>query len=50
MAAAMVIAAILVFFSWELGIAAAGATTLYQLRAPETPLYVSQAPVVEEEL
>lgn len=50
MAAVMFIAAILVFFSWELGLAVAGATTLYQLRPPETPLYVSQAPVVEEEL
>lgn len=50
MAAAMVIAAILAFLSWELGLALAGAITLYQLRPPETPLYVSQAPVVEEEL
>lgn len=49
-AAAMVVAAILVFFSWELGLALAGAITLYQLRPPDTPLYVNQAPVIEEEL
>lgn len=49
-AAAMVVAAILVFFSWELGLALAGAITLYQLRPPETPLYVNEAPVIEEEL
>jgi hypothetical protein len=46
----MVVAAILVFFSWELGLALAGAITLYQLRPPETPLYANQAPVIEEEL
>lgn len=48
--AAMVVAAILVFFSWELGLALAGAITLYQLRPPETPIYVDEAPVIEEEL
>ena len=48
--AAMVVAAILVFFVWELGLALASATTLYQLRPPETPIYASQAPVIDEEL
>lgn len=46
----MVVAAILVFFSWELGLALASATTLYQLRPPETPIYGNQAPVIDEEL
>jgi len=48
--AAMVVAAILVFFIWELGLALASATTLYQLRPPETPIYANQAPVIDEEL
>lgn len=50
MAAIMVAAAVLALLSWELGLALAGATTLYQLRPPETPLYRNQAPVVEGEL
>ena len=50
MAAVMVVAAIVAFLSWELGLALAGAATLFQLRPPETPIYITQAPVVEEEL
>ena len=42
-------AAALAFVSWELGLALAGAGTIYHLRPPETPSYVEQAPIVEEE-
>ena len=49
MAAVMVAAAALAFVSWELGLALAGAVTIYHLRPPETPSYVEQAPIVEEE-
>lgn len=50
MATIMVIAAGLAFVSWEFGLALAGAATLYQLRPPETPIYVNEAPVVDEEI
>ena len=49
MAVAMVVAAALAFVRWEVGLALAGMITLYHLRPPETPLYVDQAPIVEEE-
>ena len=49
MAAVMVAAAALTFLSWELGLTAAAAVTLYQLRPPETPSYLGKAPIVEEE-
>ena len=49
MAAVMVAAAALTFVSWELGLALAGAVTLYHFRPPETPTYVDEAPIVEEE-
>ncbi|GGE22832.1 hypothetical protein GCM10011529_31800 [Polymorphobacter glacialis] len=50
MAAILVVAAALAFVSWELGISLAGAVMLYQLRPPETPIYVDEAPIVEEEI
>jgi ABC-type transport system involved in cytochrome bd biosynthesis fused ATPase/permease subunit len=49
MAVAMVVAAALAFVRWEVGLALAGTIILYHLRPPETPLYVDQAPIVEEE-
>lgn len=49
LAATMVVAAGLAFVAWELGFALAAAATLYQLRPPETPIYVNEAPVVDEE-
>lgn len=45
----MAAAAGLALVSWELGLALAAAVTLYQLRPPETPIYVTAAPVVDEE-
>ena len=50
LAAAMIAAAVLSFVSWELGLALAAAVTFYQLRPPETPSYVEQSPIVEEEV
>ena len=50
MAVVMVAAAGIAVARWELGLALAAAATLYQLRPPETPIYVDQAPIVEEEL
>jgi uncharacterized membrane protein len=47
--ALMVAAAALVFLRWEAGLALAALVTLYLLRAPETPVYIQQAPVVEGE-
>lgn len=49
LAAAMVAAAALAFVRWEAGLALAGAVTLYHLRPPETPRYLDEAPIVEEE-
>lgn len=45
----MAAAAGLAFVRWEAGLALAGAVILSLLRAPETPAYVAQAPVVEGE-
>jgi hypothetical protein len=45
----MTAAAGLAFLSWEAGLALAGAVTLFYLRAPETPVYIEQAPKVEGE-
>lgn len=45
----MVAAAALSFARWEAGLALAAATLAFYFRAPETPLYVEQAPVVEGE-
>jgi len=47
--ALMVAAAGLSFARWEAGLALAGAVILFHLRAPETPAYVAEAPVVEGE-
>ena len=47
--ALMIAAAGLAFARWEAGLALAAAVTLSYLRAPETPVYVAQAPVVEGE-
>lgn len=47
--ALMVAAAALSFVRWEAGLALAGAVILSFLRAPETPAYVEEAPVVEGE-
>jgi uncharacterized membrane protein len=41
-------AAPLAFVRWEVGLALAGAVTLFHLRAPETPVYKEEAPAVEE--
>lgn len=49
MTAAMVAAAALSFVRWEAGLALAAAVTLFQLRAPETPVYTERAPTVEGE-
>lgn len=48
-AALMAAAAALVFVRWEAGLALAAAVTLFYLRAPETPVYVGEAPTVEGE-
>ena len=45
----MIAAAALAFLRWEAGLALAAAVTMSYLRAPETPVYVEQAPVVEGE-
>jgi uncharacterized membrane protein len=45
----MVAAAVVAFFSWQAGLALAAVVTLSYLRAPETPVYTLQAPVVEGE-
>ena len=47
--ALMVAAAALAFARWEAGLALAAVVTLSYLRAPETPVYVEEAPVVEGE-
>jgi len=47
--ALMVAAAALSVARWEAGLALAGAVILSFLRAPETPAYVEEAPVVEGE-
>ena len=46
-AALMALAAALAFVRWEAGLAVAAAVTLFHLRAPETPVYVAEAPVVD---
>jgi len=48
-AAVSVAAAGLAFVRWEAGLALAAAVLVFYLRAPETPAYVEQAPVVEGE-
>jgi uncharacterized membrane protein len=45
----MAAAAALVFLRWEAGLALAAAVTLFYLRAPETPVYIDEAPTVEGE-
>jgi len=47
--ALMTAAAGLAFVRWEAGLALAGAVILYLFRAPATPDYVEEAPVVEGE-
>ena len=49
MTALMVAAAGLALIRWEAGLALAGAVMLYYLRAPETPVYCTEAPKVEGE-
>jgi len=49
MTALMAAAAALSFLRWEAGLALAAAVTLFQLRAPETPVYTERAPTVEGE-
>ena len=44
-----VAAAALALVRWEAGLALAAAVTLFQLRAPETPVYDERAPTVEGE-
>ena len=43
----MVAAAALAFLSWQAGLALAAAVTLSYLRAPETPVYLTEAPKAE---
>jgi len=45
----MALAAAIAFLSWTVGLSLAVAVTLYYLRAPETPAYITKAPTVEEE-
>jgi hypothetical protein len=45
----MAAASALVFLRWEAGLALAGAVTLFYLRAPETPVYIDEAPTVDGE-
>ena len=47
--ALMIAAAGLAFVRWEAGLALAAVVTLSYLRAPETPVYVGDAPTVEGE-
>jgi uncharacterized membrane protein len=47
--ALMIAAAGLSFVSWQAGLALAAAMILFYLRAPETPIYVTEAPKVEGE-
>lgn len=48
-AALMAAAAALAFVRWEAGLGLAAAVTLFYLRAPQTPVYVTEAPTVEGE-
>jgi hypothetical protein len=45
----MTAAATLAFVRWEAGLALAAIVTLSYLRAPETPVYLEEAPAVEGE-
>lgn len=45
----MIAAAGLSFLSWQTGLGLAAAVTLFYLRAPETPVYITEAPKVEGE-
>ena len=48
-AAGSVVAALLIFFSWQAGLALSTLLTLWLLIPPETPRYTTQAPVIEGE-
>ena len=48
-AAGSVVAALLVFFSWQAGLALSTLLTLWLLIPPKTPRYTTQAPVIEGE-
>lgn len=45
----MMVAAILVFVRWEVGLGLAAVVMLSYLRPPETPIYTEEAPIVEGE-
>jgi len=45
----MLVAAAVVFLSWQVGLALASAVTLFFMLAPPTPVYRTTAPVVEGE-
>lgn len=45
----MIAAGMLVFVRWEVGLALAAAVTLFYLRAPETPVYLNEAPPADED-
>jgi uncharacterized membrane protein len=49
MTGAMAAAAALALVRWEAGLALAAAVTCFQLRPPETPVYMEEAPTVEGE-
>lgn len=43
----LLFAALIVFLRWEAGLALAAAVTIANLRAPETPRYIDEAPTIE---
>ncbi len=48
-AALNVVAAVLVFFHWQAGLALSGLLMAWLLLPPETPRYITEAPVIEGE-
>lgn len=48
-AALNMIAAMLVFANWQIGLAMSGVLTVWLLLPPETPRYITEAPVIEGE-
>ena len=43
----LLLAAMIAFLRWEAGLALAAVVTLANLRAPETPRYIEEAPALE---
>jgi len=44
-----IIAALLVFANWQIGLAMSGVLMMWLLLPPETPRYITKAPVIEGE-